>query len=215
MKILRFCTILGLFFLGATVGHARETAEQYESKYKDPSRSPLGCKNLGYRFNLNTVELNPQLGRDQLNAEQEEGEAIDPASQSLIDNLSLNENGKFESTLGQNLYFIYTRSSQPLRLNQMLGESSSRDTFMNHTIMPYQWSVLATNQAQMNFICSVYNNPMLYGYGKVVDCSDSLKICEYARVKFGMNNKGNYWLVNGTTRGSAVGNVVRYGIIPR
>ena len=36
-----------------------------------------------------------------------------------------------------------------------------------------------------------------------------------ARVKYGLNNKGNYWLVGSNTSGGAVNEVLHYGIIPR
>ena len=172
--------MLGLF----NSGFARESAEQYESQYKDPERYPLGCKNVGYQYRLNILELHPKIDTEEI-------------------------------TDGQTMYFFYNRLSVPVNLNQMLGDNSSRDTFLNHTILPNQWAVLATNQSALTFVCSTNTNPMKYGYGKVIDCSDSLKICEYVRVKFGLNNKGNFWLVNSSTRGTAVGSVVRYGIIPR
>lgn len=172
--------LIGL--MGAVNAHT--SAEVLEGEYKDPAKYPLGCKNVGYKYNLNVLQLSPK---------------IDPSSAALSG--------------GQTLYFVYNRLSQPIILNQMLKDNSTRSTFLNHTIQANQWAVLATNQSELQFICSV--NPLKYGYGKIVDCGDSLKICEYVRVKFGLNNKGNYWIVNSSNRGSAVGDVVRYGIIPR
>lgn len=184
MRYVKYISVSLLLFGLFNSAFARESAEEYESQYKDPARYPLGCKNVGYQYHLNVVELKPKMDTDEI-------------------------------TDGQTMYFFYNRLGVPVNMNQMLGDSSTRDTFLNHTILPNQWAVLATNQSDLTFICSVNTNPMKYGYGKVVDCSDSLKICEYVRVKFGLNNKGNYWLVNSSTRGNAVGSVVRYGIIPR
>lgn len=154
------------------------SAESYENGFTSKIKSPLGCKDVGYEYRLNTVSFLPE-------------------------------------TIGerQSLYFVYNKLGKPINLLQMLKSSSTRNTFLNNTIKPNTWTVLATSEKELKYICTVNDNQDKFG--KVVDCANSLKICEYTRVKFGLNNRGNYWLGNGTTRGSAVGNVVRYGIIPR
>jgi len=72
--------------------------------------------------------------------------------------------------------------------------------------------VLSVNEKSMKFACSVKE----YGkkYGEVVDCSKAVQVCEYNNVKFGLNNRGNYWIVNSSSRNGAVRAVVKYGIIP-
>lgn len=154
------------------------SAESYENSFKSKIKSPLGCKNVGYEYDLNTLTFLPE---------------------------SIGER--------QSLYFVYNRLGKSINLYQMLKSSSTRNTFLNQTIHPNKWTVLATGEKQLKYICTV--NDGKSKFGRVVDCSKSLKVCEYTRVKFGLNNRGNYWLGNGTTRGSAVGSVVRYGIIPR
>lgn len=166
------------------LGFASMSAEVLEGTYKDPAKYPLGCKNVGYRYQLNSLQMSPKIDQDGL-----------------------------ELGDGQTLYFVYNRLAQPITLNQMMKDRSTRSVYLNQTIQANQWAVLATNQKEMSYICST--NPLKYGYGKVVSCADSIKVCEYTRVKFGLNNKGNYWLVSSANRGTAVGNVVRYGIIPR
>lgn len=164
---------------------ARSSAEDLEGRYADPAKDPLGCRNAGHDYVLNIVRFNHLSDPDEIG--QEEG--------------------------GQALYFVYNRTKQPLHLSQMLRDDSTRSTFLNHTILPQKWSVLATNQKELRYICSVSSDKSKYG--KVVNCQDSLKVCEYVRVKFGMNNRGNFWMVESANRGSAVGQVVRYGVIPR
>ncbi|MDP3704312.1 MAG: endopeptidase IV [Legionellaceae bacterium] len=155
-----------------------ESAEAYENQSKDPTKSPLGCKDVGYQFQLNVLNILPEVEGDR-----------------------------------QSLYFIYNRLSTPINLFQMLKDDSTRSTYLNHVIRPQQWAVLSTSEKELKYICTIEGKKTRYG--KVINCSESLKVCEYARVKFGLNNRGNYWVVNSTTRGSAVGDVVRYGIIPR
>jgi hypothetical protein len=113
----------------------------------------------------------------------------------------------------QSLYFIYNRTNKAVSLYQMLQDNSTRSMYLNHVVRPQQWAVLATTEKELKYICTVEDPSSRYG--KIVNCSDTLKVCEYARVKFGLNNKGNYWVVNSNTRGGAVGDVIRYGIIPR
>ena len=72
---------------------------------------------------------------------------------------------------------------------------------------------MLSSSERMKYICTVHDGKS--SHGRIVDCANSLKVCEYARVKYGMNNRGNYWLVQGNTRSGAIREVVYYGIIPR
>lgn len=155
-----------------------ESAEKYENEFKSKIRSPLGCKDVGYQYQLNIVNIQPADVGDR-----------------------------------QSLYFVYNKLNSSINLYQMLKSNSTRSTYLNHTILPHSWAVLATGEKELKYICTV--NGSKSSYGKIINCSKGLKICEYARVKFGLNNKGNYWLVKSASRGRAVGDVVRYGIIPR
>lgn len=112
----------------------------------------------------------------------------------------------------QSLYFIYNRSYKPISLYQMLKDESTQSMFLNHVIHARQWAVLSTSQKELKYICTVDDGKS--NYGKIVNCADNLKVCEYARVKYGLNNAGNFWLVD-SSRGGAVQEVLRYGIIPR
>jgi hypothetical protein len=111
----------------------------------------------------------------------------------------------------QSLYFLYNSTGQNITLYQMRDEDSSRSMYMNHRIIAGQWAVLSTTEKQVKFICTVPDNSR---YGKIIDCGEGLRVCEYTNVKYGLNNRGNYWLVNSNSRNGAVADVVRYGIIP-
>lgn len=144
----------------------------------DPEiRNPLGCKNVGYQFHLNVLNILPaSVGDD------------------------------------QSLYFIYNRTKEAVNLYQMRQSESSQSVYLNHTIPAGRWAVLSSSE-NMKYICTV--NDRKYMNGRIIDCGNVLKVCEYARVKYGMNNRGNYWLANGNTRDGAVREVIYYGIIPR
>lgn len=112
----------------------------------------------------------------------------------------------------QSLFFIFNSQTKPVNMYQMLKDNSTRSMYLNHTIQPREWAVLSTNEKELKYICTV-DDPNLT-YGRVVDCAENVKVCEYVRVKYGMNNKGNYWFVD-SSRNGAVQQVLHYGIIPR
>lgn len=141
-------------------------------------KSPLGCRDVGYKFELNTVKFLPE----------EAGER-------------------------NSLYFVFNKNQKPLRLYQMKNDESSRSTFLNHVISPRQWAVLSTSEKYLKYICSV--DDVKSSFGKIVHCSENLKICEYINVKFGLNTRGDYWLVKSNSKGGAVQQVLWYGIIPK
>ncbi len=113
----------------------------------------------------------------------------------------------------QSLYFIFNSLSQNINLYQMRKDDSARSTHLNHVIRARQWAVLSTDESELKYICTVDNAKL--SYGKIINCAESLKVCEYVRVKYGMNNAGNHWLVSSNTSSGAVREVVQYGIIPR
>ncbi|KTC65409.1 enhanced entry protein EnhB (plasmid) [Legionella adelaidensis] len=113
----------------------------------------------------------------------------------------------------QSLYFILNKQNLPVSLYQMRKEESSRNLFLNSTLNPMQWSVLSTAEKSMKYICTVPDAKL--PYGRIVDCGESLQICEYVNVVYGLNNRGAYWIVKNTSRSAAVSGVVHYGIIPK
>jgi hypothetical protein len=172
-KIATFLTA----FLVTNISFA-ESAQAYEDSIKSTIKSPLGCRDVGYKFYLNTLKIMPEDVGDR-----------------------------------QSLYFVYNKLNTNINLWQMLKSNSTRSAYLNRNIIANNWAVLATGEKEVHYICTVSDNKSKFG--KIVDCSKSVKVCEYARVKFGLNNKGNFWLVKSASRGHAVGEVVRYGIIPR
>lgn len=112
----------------------------------------------------------------------------------------------------QSMYFFFNQLPQPISLYQMRDKDSEYSTRYNHTILGNSWATLATGEPLVKFICTLGDGKD--SYGQIIDCADSVKVCEYVNVKFGLNNKGNFWIVNSNTRNGAVNEVVHYGIIP-
>lgn len=149
------------------------------AEHSEPEdKNPLGCKNLGYQFQLKTLDvLASQVGER------------------------------------QSLYFIYNALSTPVHLYQMRAKDAPEGMSLNHTIPPKEWAALATDEKEVKYACTVDDKK--YAYGRVVDCGQSIKICEFARVKYGLNNRGNYWMVKGSNKSGALHEVNYYGIIAR
>lgn len=154
-------------------------AEKTDAKKIDAEMlNPLGCKNVGYAFDLKVLKILPSTEGD-----------------------------------SQSLYFIYNKTKTAINLYQMRRQTeSSQSVYLNHTIPAGRWAVLSSSE-EMKYICTIHDGKQ--SYGRITDCENALKVCEYARVKYGMNNRGNYWLAEGNTRGGAVQQVIHYGIIPR
>lgn len=112
----------------------------------------------------------------------------------------------------QSMYFFYNKLPETVSLYQMRDKDSEYSTRYNHSIRGGSWAVLAVGEPNVKFICSRGDGKK--EYGQILDCADTVKVCEYVNVKFGLNNKGNYWIVDSNTRNGAVNEVVHYGIIP-
>lgn len=112
----------------------------------------------------------------------------------------------------QSMFFFFNKLPETVSLYQMREKDSEYSTRYNHSIRGNSWAVLATGEPLVKFICTLGDGKT--SYGKIVDCAQSIKICEYVNVKFGLNNKGNFWIVDSNTRNGAVSEVVHYGIIP-
>lgn len=164
--------LLSFFALGVA-----NAAVEQGGKDKDDNRPPIGCRDVGYKFELETLHLVP-------------GEQGD----------------------NQSMYVIHNLTNQAVNLFQMRSDESSRSTYLNHVLGAREWGVLSTSEKLVRFICTVSDKKS--PYGQVVDCSQSLQICEYTNVRYGLNNRGNYWLANSSTKGGAASSVVHYGIIP-
>lgn len=172
------CVTLSLALLVSPIAFGAAAQKTKDSKFNKETRNPLGCRDVGYQFELKTLHLLPKA----------------------VGNI-------------QSLYFIYNTLGKDVNLYQMRSDESSRSLYMNHVIRAGHWAVLSTTEHEVKFICTIPDSKQRYG--TVVDCADSVRVCEYANVKYGLNNRGNFWVVNSNTRDAAVKDVLRYGIIPR
>ena len=111
------------------------------------------------------------------------------------------------------LYFMFNQTSNPIQLSQMRSATDTEEMSNNHVIPPQQWAVLATDHRFVKYACSVADVKAIYG--QVVDCAQSLKVCNFVRVKYGLNNRGNFWMVSGANKNSALRAVTLYGVIAR
>lgn len=113
----------------------------------------------------------------------------------------------------QSLYFLYNKTTKPINLYQMRNPNLADGMSINHTIPAQRWAVLSINDKATKYACTVSDGK--HAYGELVDCGQSLKICEFVRVKYGLNNRGNFWMVIGNSKNGALREVTNYGVIAR
>lgn len=111
------------------------------------------------------------------------------------------------------LFFIFNKTTKPVQLSQMRRANDAEAMSINHVIPPKQWAVLATDHRLVKYACSVADGRT--PYGAIQDCAETLKVCDFARVKYGMNNRGNFWMVSGNNKNGALREVTYYGVIAR
>lgn len=112
----------------------------------------------------------------------------------------------------QALYFFQNRLKVPIRLYQMRSDDTPEMIYLNQTIPPQQWAALSISAKKAMFLCTIPDKNS--SYGKIVNCADGLQVCSYTNARYGLNNRGNYWLPNMGTSGEVVQSVIRYGMIP-
>lgn len=176
MKILKLISFFIITLFATNI--AAKQSNPVTPKVDEELKSPLGCRDMGYKFELNTLKFLPE----------EVGER-------------------------NSLYFVYNKNNQPLKLYQMRNDESARSTYLNHVISPHQWAVLSTSEKYLKYICTI--DDVKSSFGRIVNCGENLKICEYINVKFGLNTRGDYWLVKSNSKGGAIQQVLWYGIIPK
>ena len=174
-KLTKWLQIDVLFLALALCSITAVVAKEIKEK---EDKSPLGCRDVGYRFTLKTLDILPQEVGEQLS-----------------------------------LYFMFNETSSPIHLYQMRNKDDTDAMSLNHVIPPHTWAALSVDAKLVKYACVTDDKKT--SFGKIVDCAESLKVCEFAHVKYGMNNRGNFWMVNGNTKGGAVREVLNYGVIPR
>jgi len=112
------------------------------------------------------------------------------------------------------MYFMFNKSDWPVTLYQTRGDEDAYSSHLINTIQPKRWAALSLDTSHMKFICTKGDGRK--HYGRITDCEELLKVCEYDNVLFGVNNRGNYWAVTSSSRNTAVRTVVRkHGILLR
>ena len=110
------------------------------------------------------------------------------------------------------MYFLHNTNSKTIKLHQQLPDDEN-NVPMNESINANKWAVLSSDVKELKFICTekVWRKP----HGKIINCGDTLRVCEYTNVKYGLNNQGNYWAVSNISKRGAMRAVNRQGILLR
>ncbi len=109
------------------------------------------------------------------------------------------------------VYFIYNKSNSTINLYQLKDANEHLGLNINNKIKPHKWGVYSPDEEQVRFACSIPSSK--YDHGKLIDCRKALKVCEYTKVKYGLNNRGNYWMARSTTKNGAIRRSVIIGVL--
>lgn len=111
----------------------------------------------------------------------------------------------------QAVFFIHNASNKDVKLLQVRDGKEPYTMYNNISISPNQWAVYATDEQLTKFIC--LNNSKEITAGAILDCKDLLKICEFPKVVFSLNNRGNYWATTNRPMNEAVRAIIRQGVL--
>ena len=109
------------------------------------------------------------------------------------------------------VYFIYNKSPSTVNLYQLKTADEHMGININNKIRPYSWGVYSSNESMVKFACSTPSDK--YDHGKLVGCQQTLKVCEYTNVKYGLNNRGNYWMSRSDTKSNSLRRVNKIGVL--
>ncbi len=113
----------------------------------------------------------------------------------------------------QAIFFIHNISKYNIKFHQSRTGNEPYVIHSNQKLKVNQWAAYATDKKITKFVCTSYDNKKTNG--KVLDCEKALKICQYPKVEFAVNNRGNYWATTNRTKNSAVRAVIRQGTLLR
>lgn len=119
------------------------------------------------------------------------------------------------SKVGNNdsVYFIYNNSSATISLYQLKSAKENMGININNKIRPYDWGVYSSDEPLVRFACTIPSAE--YEHGKLINCKGHLEVCEYTNAKYGVNNRGNYWMTRSSSRNDALRRVNQLGILLR
>lgn len=109
------------------------------------------------------------------------------------------------------VYFIYNHSPTTLNLYELQQAKNHLGINANNKIAPYEWGVYSSDQTKVRFACTIPDKT--YAHGKLVDCQQKLNVCEYTHVKYGVNNRGNYWMARSASKNAAIKRAIYIGVL--
>jgi len=111
----------------------------------------------------------------------------------------------------QALYFVKNISNKNVNLLQTRTGDEDYVNYLQNTIKPNLWSSLALDEPETTFICTTTNNRT--GKPFAIDCSKVLDICEFTRVRFGENHRGNYWISHNKSMRATFNSTKWHGVL--
>lgn len=110
----------------------------------------------------------------------------------------------------QVIYFIQNKSKQDILFTDQRDSNLPYIMHNNNSLKSNLWAVFAAD-SKTKFICSKTDKAQTVQ--SILDCEDLVKVCEYANVKFALNNRGNYWATSNMSMSEAIREIVHQGIL--
>ena len=111
----------------------------------------------------------------------------------------------------QTIFLVHNLAGFPVHIRQIHTGDKPYVIHINTTIKPRFWSVLATDEKKLKFICTV--NKKGIKLEQIIDCGKVLELCEFPNTRFGDNHRGNYWIHQRSTGNSAKRATKYHGVL--
>ena len=108
----------------------------------------------------------------------------------------------------QTLYFLHNTSGRSIHIKAEKSTDQPFTPSYENYIGVNRWAAFAMDLKTVAFTCNT-------GRGEVINCGDTLELCQYNNVKFSDSNGGNYWVVKSLPRYGAIHKAINIGILLR
>ena len=107
----------------------------------------------------------------------------------------------------QTVYFIHNMAEHAVHLHYIKDPHAFMSPSWSTDISGDNWSAFAPDKDGVTFRCKSNDSK--------IDCQEKLEVCQFAKAKFALSNKGDYWVASNKTQDAVVHAAVQKGILLR
>jgi len=117
----------------------------------------------------------------------------------------------FNDTDQQTFFLIKNHSDLPIQIERVETEDTFMSPKLQSKLNPSRWSAFAADISNVHFQCFIRTS----GTPTLINCRETLTICQYPRAKFALSNKGSYWVSTNKQRKTVIHDASKKGILLR